>query len=55
MAGLRKDMDKAVTRPRDWIPATRAYLFGMATLSDQERARELVRRAAYPQRYRSRS
>lgn len=47
----RKDAAKALTRPQDWAPAARAYLFGMQTLNDEERDRELIRRAAYPDRY----
>lgn len=50
----RKDKMKMMTRPQDWAPPARAYLFGMHTLSDAERERELIRRAAYPDRYKVR-
>ena len=47
----RKDAAKAMTRPQDWAPAARAYLFGLQTLNDAEYAGEMRRRAAYPDRY----
>lgn len=49
----RKEADKALTRPQDWAPPARAHLFGLQTLSTAEREAELIRRAAYPRKYRT--
>lgn len=46
-----RDRDKAATRPQDWAPPARAHLFGLDTLTDDEHAAEMRRRAAYPDRY----
>lgn len=46
-----KMRDAMMTRPVDWAPPARAHLFGLDTLTEEERAAELRRRAAYPDRY----